>query len=110
MNTGRTAIALRTGAGLLVLMVGAVAGGVSQSGAPAPTTATSALSSETQPPPNDPGAPTGGGGALPVRPIMGCYLGLNCGCIRGITCPGTVHHKPAPTNDHPPNPPARGGG
>jgi hypothetical protein len=104
MNTGRTAIALRAGAGLFVLMVGcgAVAGGVSQSGAPTPTTATSALSSETPPPPKDPGDPTGGGGALPVRPII-CYAGLNCGCIRGITCPGTIphHHHPAPTNDQP---------
>ena len=105
MNTGRTAIALRAGAGLFVVMVGcgALAGGVSQSGAPTPTTATSALSSETPSPPSDPGGPTGGGGALPVRPII-CYVGLNCGCIRGITCPGTIphhHHNPAPTNDQP---------
>ena len=110
MNAGRTAIALRAGAGMFVLVgCGAFAGGVSQSGAPTPTTATSALSSETQPPPHDSGGPTGGGGALPVRPIMGCYLGLNCGCIRGITCPGTIphHHHPAPTDGQPHD--ARGG-
>src|SRR5271169_1032881 len=78
MSTGRTAITLGAGAGLLVLVLGcgAVAGGVSQSGAPTPTRATSALSSETPLPPNDPGGPTRGGSALPVRPIMGCYLGL----------------------------------
>jgi hypothetical protein len=116
MNTGRTAIASRAGAGLFVLMVvgcGAVAGGVSQSGAPTPTTVTSALSSETPSPPNDPGGPAGGG-ALPVHPIMGCYVGLNCGCIRGVTCPGTIthHHHPAPTNDQPHGAPggAPGGG
>jgi len=102
MSTGRTAITLGAGAGLLVLVLGcgAVAGGVSQSGAPTPTRATSALSSETPLPPNDPGGPTRGGSALPVRPIMGCYLGLNCGCIRGITCPGTVHHHRATPNNN----------
>jgi hypothetical protein len=63
-------------------------------GAPSPTTS---------------GGATGGsgGGALPVQPVGGgaCIIGLNCGCIRGITCPGTIpHHHPAPTNDHQPAP------
>jgi len=44
----------------------------------------------------------------PVVPVGGgaCIIGLNCGCIRGITCPGTVHHPPAPASEHPPDAPA----
>jgi hypothetical protein len=45
-------------------------------------------------------------GALPVVPVggSGCISGLNCGCIRYVTCPGTVRDRPpAPANIHPPN-------
>jgi hypothetical protein len=108
MNKGRTAIALRGGAAVFVLAVGVV----SQSLANTPAAgAASAIASETQAPPKDPGGPGGGGGAdgaLPVVPAHGgCIIGLNCGCIRGITCPGTVQHRrPAPVNDHPHDAPA----
>jgi hypothetical protein len=63
-------------------------------------------------PPPHPSGPTAAGGALPVVPAGGggCIIGLNCGCIRGITCPGAVHRRPAPANDHPHDPPAVPGG
>jgi len=118
MNKGRTAIALRGAAAMFVLMVGCGAAVGAQPSAPTPDTpATSALSSEMPAPPGDPGGLTGGG-ALPVVPAKlaplpepgGCIIGLDCGCIRGLTCPGTIpHHKPVPTNGHPqdaPPPPA----
>ena len=110
MNKGRTAIALRGAAAMFVLMVGC--GGAVGAQRSAPTTdtpATSALSGEMPVPPKDPGVPTDGG-ALPVVPARlaplpepgGCIIGLNCGCIRGVTCVGTVpHHKPAPTAGQP---------
>jgi len=46
-------------------------------------------------PPSPGGATGGGGGALPVQPVGGgaCIIGLNCGCIRNITCP-----KPHPSH------------
>jgi len=93
--------------GLSVLMVGcAAAVGAAQPSAPAPA-ATSAFASAAQAPTPAPGGLTRGG-ALPVVPVGGgaCIIGLNCGCIRGITCPGTVHHPPAPANAHPPDAPA----
>ncbi len=45
--------------------------------------------------------PPDGGGA--------CIIGLNCGCIRNITCP-TPHRRPAPANDTPHSAPAGPGG
>ncbi len=101
----------------LAVGFGDVAGVVSSSGASTATiTASTAVSSETPAPPPNPSGPTGGGGALPVVPAAGaCIIGLNCGCIRNITCPGAVHHRPAPSNDHPQVPaagplPGPGGG
>lgn len=46
-----------------------------------------------------PAPPPAPGGALPVRPAGGgaCIIGLNCGCIRYITCPGS-HPRPPVTN------------
>jgi hypothetical protein len=116
MNQGRTAIALRGGVTVFVLVVGcgALPGVMSTSSAsPTPTTTSSAVSREAAAPSGDPGGPSGG--ALPVAPAHGgCIIGLNCGCIRGFTCPGTIlHHRPAPTNDRPhgaPGGPAGGGG
>ena len=118
LNKSRTPVALRVGVGLFVFMAGCGAGvGVlAQSGALTATTAKSALSSETPASATDPGGTTGGGGAVPVVPAAGaCIIGLNCGCIRGITCPGTIpHHHHAPGADHPDAPagpdPGPGGG
>jgi|SRR5271169_383555 len=117
-NDGKRTIALRASAGLFVLMVGCGAAVAARPTAATPDTpATSASSSEMPLPPEDPGGLTGGG-ALPVVPARlaplpdpgGCIIGLNCGCIRGLTCPGTIpHHHPAPTNGQPqdgPPPPA----
>ncbi len=121
MDKGRTVIALHRGAAVFVLAVGCGAGvgGVSQhetatSAVVAATadTWTSVVSGEAPAPPNDPGG--WAGGALPVVPVHGgCIIGLNCGCIRGITCPGTVHHRhPAPGNIEPHDAPTgpKGGG
>ena len=102
-NVGKSQVALRASAGLFVLMVGcgaAVVGAGASALAP-DTTATNAMSSQAPAPPTNPGGPTGSGGALPVVPVGGggCIPGLNCGCIRGITCPGTYpHHHPTVTN------------
>ena len=59
--------------------------------APVTTTAASTIT--------EPGPPPAPGGALPVRPAGGgaCIIGLNCGCIRYITCPGS-HPRPPVTN------------
>jgi hypothetical protein len=118
-NIGRSEVALRASTGLFVVMVGcgAALGGVEQS-APTPgTSATSAMPSETPAPPPAPGGPTGGGGALPVLPATACIIGLNCGCVRGLTCPGAYpHHHGATTNGQPnyapaaPRPGPSGGG
>ena len=118
MDKGRTAITLRAAAAMFVLMVGCGAAVGAQASPPTPDApATGAPSSEMPAPPEDPGGLTGGG-ALPVVPARlaplpqpgGCIIGLDCGCIRGVTCPGsTPHHKPAPGDGHPqdaPPPPA----
>jgi len=99
LGLGGTAIAFA-----LALGFGDVANAVPSSGA-----ATASMASTPSP---HPSGPTTGGGAVPVVPVGGgaCIIGLNCGCIRGITCPGTVHHRPAPSNDHPHDPPAGPGG
>src|ERR1700730_8656909 len=109
MRKGRTA--LRGGAAALALA--ALCGAVAEP--PTRTTATRVLSSETSapsPPASGPGDGEGAGGALPVLPAHGgCIIGLNCGCIRGITCPGTIpHRRPAPANAQPHDPPAGPGG
>ena len=110
-NVGRSEVALRASAGLFVVMIGcgaAVVGAGASVLAP-DTTATNAMSSEAPARPSNPGGPSGSGGALPVVPVGGggCIPGLNCGCIRGITCPGTYpHHHPAVTNGHPNDAPA----
>ncbi len=114
MDKGTTAIALRGAAAMFVFAVGCGAAVGANRSAPTPDTpATSALSGEMHSPSNDPGGLTGGG-ALPVVPARlaplpqpgGCIIGLDCGCIRGVTCPGTVHHRPAPPNDHASDAPA----
>src|SRR5271170_1146206 len=112
-NDGKRTIVLRASAGLFVFMVGCGAAVAAQPTSATPDTpATSASSSEMPLPPEDPGGLTGGG-ALPVVPARlaplpdpgGCISGLNCGCIRGYTCPGTIpHHKPAHPQDAPPPP------
>ncbi len=116
MNKGWNAIALHGGAAAFALALGygAVTGVVSAGNSltvagPAPRE----LSSETPTPGPAPGDRADGGGALPVVPVggSGCISGLNCGCIRYVTCPGTVrHHHPAPANDHPPDAPGPGPG
>ena len=110
-NVGRSEVALRACAGLFVVMVGCGAAVVGAgASAPAPDkTATNAMSSEAPAPPGNLGGPSGSGGALPVVPVGGggCIPGLNCGCIRGITCPGTYpHHHPTVTNGQPNGAPA----
>ena len=83
--------ALRAVAAVLVMAAG-WCGGDNVTGA---ATSQSAASSITAPAP--PPAP---GGALPVRPAGGgaCIIGLNCGCIRYITCPGSRPRPPATNN------------
>jgi hypothetical protein len=108
MDKGRTAIALLGAA--LVLMVGCGVAVAAPAGAPASDTPkASARSSEMPSTPQDSDGRTGGG-ALRVVPARlaplpepgGCIIGLDCGCIRGVTCVGTVpHHKPAPTGGEP---------
>ena len=118
-NIGRSKAALRASASLFVLMVGcgAAAVGAGASALAPDTTATNAMSGETPAPPPAPSGPTGGGGALPVLPATACVIGLNCGCVRGLTCPGTYpHHHGATTNGQPnyapaaPRPGPSGGG
>jgi hypothetical protein len=97
--------ALYAGAAALAVTIGCGA----MAGAPPDTTAAKFLSSATPAPAPTPVDRAGGGGALPVVPVGGgaCIAGLNCGCIRYITCPGTIrHHPPTPANNHPPPPPA----
>lgn len=104
MNKGWTAIALHGGAAAVALAAGFGA----VTGVQTDTNATRVLSGETPAPSPVPVDRADGGGALPVVPVggSGCIAGLNCGCIRYITCPGTVrHHKPAPAGDHPPDAP-----
>ncbi|MEE6177953.1 hypothetical protein [Mycobacterium sp. 050134] len=87
----RTAAALCGGATLLLSV-----------GAP-PAGATASLSADgsshvTPAPPSQPG------GALPVQPVGGggCVIGLNCGCIRNVTCPGSrPHPHPGNVNNQP---------
>lgn len=77
-----------------------VAMGLSFGGAPA--TATPSVVTPAPPAP---------GGAVPVQPVGGggCIIGLNCGCIRNVTCPAPHPRRPnADNNQHsapaPPNP------
>ncbi|MCK8646559.1 hypothetical protein [Mycobacterium colombiense] len=56
-------------------------------------------------------APPVPGGAVPVQPVGGggCIIGLNCGCIRNVTCPSTRPRHPGVNNNQhaapaPPNP------
>lgn len=110
MNIFRSGGALRAGAGLFVLVVGcgaaAIGAGATVLVPDTTTTVTNATAGEVPAPPSNPGGPTRGGGALPVVPAGGggCIPGLQCGCIRGITCPGDhIHHPhPAPANVNPP--------
>lgn len=105
MNKGWTAVALRAGTAAIALAAGFGA----VVGVQMDTNGTRVLSGEAPELSPVPGDRAEGGGALPVVPVGGgaCISGLNCGCIRYITCPGTIrHHRPAPVNDHPPDPPA----
>ena len=89
-DTGTTATpALRGAAAVLVAVAGWFGDGAVAAAAPATTTAASSITAPVPPP-----AP---GGALPVRPAGsgGCIIGLNCGCIRYITCPGSHPRAPA---------------
>lgn len=109
MDKGTTAIAVR-GAAAMFLIVGSGATVGARASAPTPAApAASAVSSEIPAPPGDSGGLTGGG-ALRVVPARlaplpepgGCIIGLDCGCIRGLTCPGsTPHRKPAPADGQP---------
>jgi hypothetical protein len=56
-------------------------------------------------------APPAPGGAAPVQPVGGggCIIGLNCGCIRNVTCPSPHPRRPSVDNNQhaapaPPNP------
>jgi hypothetical protein len=84
MNKGRTPIASSAAAAALVLAIGW------GSATPAPSPA--------------PGDNAGGGGSLPVVPVGGipCIVGLNCGCIRNVTCPDAVRRHPRPPANIPP--------
>lgn len=117
-NDGKRTIALRASAGLFVLTVACGVAVAAQPIAATPDTLAAIASSNEMPlTPEDPGGLTSGG-ALPVVPARlaplpdpgGCISGLNCGCIRGLTCPGTIpHHHPTQANGHPqdaPPPPA----
>jgi|SRR5271166_1779374 len=102
----RTAIALFGGATILGLAVGC-GGGKSPSSTTTttPTMTTSSSGTPAPPPAATPGGPAGG--AFPGRPIM-CYVGLNCGCIPHLTCPGSARR---PLTAPPPTPqPTRPGG
>jgi hypothetical protein len=106
----RTAIALFGGATILVLAAGCVGGyGRSKSTTTTtPTTTTSSSVTPAPPPAATPGGPAGG--AFSGRPIMGCYIGLNCGCIPHLTCPGSARRRPltAPPSTPPPTRPGGG--
>lgn len=91
----KTAAALCGGVTALVMGIG-----LSDVGA---VRTTSAASSSVSPAPPSPANP---GGALPVRPAGGggCIIGMNCGCIRNITCPKPHARHPGVVGD-----PQRGG-
>lgn len=67
-------------------------------------TTASAVSARVSPAPP---APPIARGALPVQPVGGggCIIGLNCGCIRNVTCPHPHARRPAvpdiDTDQHP---------
>ncbi len=65
-----------------------------------PDVPASAASSIVPPEPSDPGGP------VQVRPAGGggCVIGLNCGCIRNITCPKAPAHPPGAVRDKRPDP------
>jgi hypothetical protein len=90
-NKGRMAIALGSSAAALLLgLGGAIGEGVATAAASSPT-----------PVPVLPNAAGGSdGGATPAHPLGGggCVIGLNCGCIPRITCPGPRAHPPAKPN------------
>jgi hypothetical protein len=96
-TAGVAAVAVALGLGVAGVVPAGYSSTVAGSARPAPTPAPA------------PGDRAGGGGALPVVPVggSGCIAGLNCGCIRYITCPGTVRHRPAPAtvNNRPPDAP-----
>jgi hypothetical protein len=98
-NNGKLATLLCSGAAILALALGygadgnSATTGASSSGTPAPAV------------PTAPGAPPGG--ALPVQPVGGggCIIGLNCGCIPRITCPGS-HRRTGGADGRRPNVPS----
>ena len=86
----RTAAALCGGAAVVFAI------GLGVTGADELLNSTMSHSSSLVPaPPSTMGTNGDGGGALPVQPVGGgaCIIGLNCGCIRNITCP-----KPHPSH------------
>jgi len=85
-RTGRAAAVLCGGLAVFAWGIGA---------APvAATTTTAAASASASPAPPTPR------GALPVQPVGGggCIIGLNCGCIRNVTCPRPHARRPAVPN------------
>ncbi|GAB1811031.1 hypothetical protein [Mycobacterium sp. MUNTM1] len=97
MPKGTARAALRGCVTAVALAAGLLSGG----GAPA-ATATPAVVTPTPPAP---------GGAVPVQPVGGggCIIGLNCGCIRNVTCPSPHPRRPSVDNSQhaaptPPNP------
>jgi hypothetical protein len=62
--------------------------------APGTAAATTVASASASPAPPTPR------GALPVQPVGGgaCIIGLNCGCIRNVTCPRPHARRPAVPN------------
>ncbi|OSC25408.1 hypothetical protein B8W69_19160 [Mycobacterium vulneris] len=70
-----------------------LAAGLSSGGAPAATATPSVVTP----------APPAPGGAVPVQPVGGggCIIGLNCGCIRKVTCPSPHPRRPSvDSNQH----------
>ncbi|WP_155763099.1 hypothetical protein [Mycobacterium colombiense] len=93
----------RTRAALSACMTAvALAAALSSGGVP-PATATPSVVTP---------APPAQGGAVPVQPVGGgggCIIGLNCGCIRNVTCPSPRPRRPSVDNNQhaapaPPNP------
>ncbi len=111
----RTALAMFGGAAVALAV-----GWLGDDGRPPATTTaalTTSLHSSAKPSMPEPQAATSpagpdrsDGGALPAVPVHGgCIIGLNCGCIPNLTCPGShprkgqpdSHRRPAPSNPTP---------
>lgn len=87
----RTAITLFCGAAMLFSAVGCGGGDVAMSASRTMTTPSYSVT-PAHPAPVTRGAHTGDGSIA----SLGCIIGLNCGCVRNITCGKRLVQSPPP--------------